>query len=163
MFWPYLAFLRQLFPYWNSYTALVLKLKYSNVIHFCRSLIGIHLLESITLNLFLHYSLLVTCVFFIVLFSPVNICVLLSLLFLYVPLICMFSCNWSSRVYVTLLKRKYSCDLTAWIRSSCKLSSCAMGWYMCCRLMTSPRCFLTLIKRMGIVLKQFLHLSRKLI
>jgi hypothetical protein len=43
-----LAILRQRFTCWNSYTELILKLKYPNIFHFCPSIIRMHVLTTAT-------------------------------------------------------------------------------------------------------------------
>jgi hypothetical protein len=100
MFSPYLANLRQLCTCWNHYTALVLELKYSTVIAFLSFTIKYILLGNITLYLSLCLSLFAsslfsvlcnTCLrFCVVLFSHVNIIVVLLLLFLGALLVCLF-------------------------------------------------------------------------
>jgi hypothetical protein len=95
MFRPYLASLRQLFISWNCYTALVRKLKYSSDIP----------ISSFTLKHICFRTSLIFWrpVFCVVLCRPMNIGMVLLLLFLCVPTVCMFSRSCCSRVYITLL------------------------------------------------------------
>jgi hypothetical protein len=90
MFQPYLAILRRLFTFQKCRTVLVLKSKYFSAIAFLSFVLKYIYVRTQPFILSLTVFLLQRLCFCIVIFSPVNIGVVLLSLLRYAPLVCMF-------------------------------------------------------------------------